>query len=239
MKKNDPRMSEFTHTKKGELDDTQWMKKDWNKRAEEDAYFFVVTSDIKNEKKFWDSYGIRNKILSMNTPIYSTIIGNKIPKNMRILEIGCGIGRIMSTMSEIFGEVIGVDVSKKMIEIAKEKMSKFQNCKVYENNGNDLSMFPENYFDFCYSVIVFQHVPNKEIVSNYIKETGRILKPDSIFRFQVYGDVLPKKGTPNTWVGVSFNQKEIHKIAKENNFEILEEEGEKTVQYWLTFKLKH
>ena len=225
--------------KKGDLDYTQWMKKDWDKRADEDAYFFVTTSDVINEKKFWKSYGIRDEILSMNTPIYSEIIGNKDPKYMRILEIGCGIGRIMSMMAEIFGEVIGVDVSKKMIEIAKEKLSKFQNCKVYENNGKELSMFSDNYFDFCYSVIVFQHVPNKEIISNYVKETARILKPGSVFRFQVYGDVLHKQRTPNTWVGVSFNQQEMHKIAKENNFEILEEEGEKTVRYWLTFKLKH
>jgi len=239
LKKNDPRLFEFIRTKKGDLDYTQWMKKDWDKRADEDAYFFVTTSDVINEKKFWKSYGIRDEILSMNTPIYSEIIGNKDPKYMRILEIGCGIGRIMSMMAEIFGEVIGVDVSKKMIEIAKEKLSKFQNCKVYENNGKELSMFSDNYFDFCYSVIVFQHVPNKEIISNYVKETARILKPGSVFRFQVYGDVLHKQRTPNTWVGVSFNQQEMHKIAKENNFEILEEEGEKTVRYWLTFKLKH
>jgi len=241
LKENDPRFFEFIRTKKGELDYTQWMKKDWDKRAEEDVYFFVATADVKNEKKFWKSYSARDKILSINTPISSKIIGNKVPKNMRILEIGCGIGRIMSLMSDIFGEVIGVDVSKKIIEIAKEKLSKFQNCKVYENNGNDLSMFSENYFDFCYSIIVFQHVPSKEIVSNYVKETARILKPDSVFRFQVYGDVFPKTRTttPNTWMGVTFNQEEMHKIAKENNFEILEEEGEKTTQYWLTFKLKH
>ena len=36
---------------------------------------------------------------------------------MRVLEIGCGVGRIILQMSEIFGEVIGIDVSGKMVEI--------------------------------------------------------------------------------------------------------------------------
>ena len=34
---------------------------------------------------------------------------------MRILEIGCGIGRLLIPMSEIFGQVIGVDGGRSSI----------------------------------------------------------------------------------------------------------------------------
>ena len=97
-------------------------------------------------------------------------------------------------------------------------------------------MFQENYFDFCYSIIVFQHIPSKEIVLNYIKEVSRVLKPKCIFRFQVMGNPKVKHKIINTWQGVSFTSKEIHKIGEDNKFEILEETGQDTQYYWLTFK---
>ena len=34
---------------------------------------------------------------------------------MKILEIGCGIGRLLIPMSKFFGESIGVDVSSEMV----------------------------------------------------------------------------------------------------------------------------
>lgn len=237
MEPNDKRLKFLKHTKKGNLSFEEWMKRDWNERAKIDAMYFVRNKFRQSEKDFWDCKKFRDEdILDINGQRCSQIINKKNPKEIRVLEIGCGIGRILISMSEIFGEVIGVDVSGKMIEIAKKHIKNFPNCKVFENNGKDLSMFPKNYFDFCFSVIVFQHVPTKEIVINYIKEVARVLKPECIFRFQVKGITEPEPKLTNTWHGVHFTSQEIHKIAKENKFEILEETGQHGQYYWLTFK---
>ena len=228
-----------TISPKNNLSDEEWMKQDWDKRAQSDAKFFIMTVKDQKEEEFWES-GKKdcNKILGKESHRFDWICNGKNPNELRVLEIGCGIGRILIPMSSIFKEVIGVDVSKKMIELSKQYVDKIPNCHTYENSGSDLSLFEEDYFDFCYSYIVFQHIPKKEIIENYIKEVSRVLKTGGIFRFQVKGDLVKNVfGKFETWHGYNFTHEEIHKIANENNFEILEE-SERKIYYRLTFKSK-
>ena len=97
-------------------------------------------------------------------------------------------------------------------------------------------MFDDGFFHFCYSFIVFQHIPEKQIISKYIQEVSRILKKGGIFRFQVHGDTKINPTDGGTWRGVHFTSSEIHSFANENHFNILEEVGEKDQYYFLTFQ---
>lgn len=241
MKSDDERLYELVNTKQGKENVTDWMKKDWDERASVDAMYFVRSVFNQTEKDFWDDENRPqvSKILGGEPSRFNKIIKDKDPKKMRVLEIGCGVGRVLVSMSKTFGEIIGVDISNKMIYNARKNLKSHPNCKVYENNGLDLSLFPENHFDFCYSVITFQHVPKKEIVLNYVKEVARVLKPFCIFRFQIHGDTDFKPPEFNTWYGVHFTSNEMHQMANDNNFEILEESGQKDQYYWLTFKKKN
>ena len=139
------------------------MKKEWDARAELDPLLVIAISHSQNEDDFWNSGVIDCKeILGMEEQRFSNIVKNKEPSNMRILEIGCGIGRILIPMAKIFGEAIGVDVSSKMVQLGQKYVTNTPNCKILESNGINLSLFPDNHFDFCYSYIVFQHIPEKK-----------------------------------------------------------------------------
>ena len=213
------------------------MKKEWNERTKMDPLFVIATDHSESEEDFWKS-GINecNNILGKNTKRFEKIVENKNPSEMNILEIGCGIGRILVPMSKIFGNATGIDISSEMVQLGQKYVGEIPNCRILENNGTDLSMFPENSFDFCYSFIVFQHIPDKKIIENYIKEVSRILKPGCLFRFQVRGTIDTKPKEITTWDGVQFTSTEIHNIANANNFEIIEEGNDKTEYYWLTLK---
>ena len=90
-------------------------------------------------------------------------------------------------MRKIFGNATGIDISSEMVQLGQKYVSDIPNCNIVENNGTDLAEFSDNSFDFCYSFIVFQHIPEKQIVENYIKEVSRILKPRlsySVFRLE-------------------------------------------------------
>ena len=215
------------------------MKKEWNERTKMNPLFVIATDHSETEEDFWNS-GIDecNDILGISTERYQKIIENKETSNMNILEIGCGIGRILIPMRKIFGNVTGIDISSEMVQLGQKYVSDIPNCNIVENNGTDLAEFSDNSFDFCYSFIVFQHIPEKQIVENYIKEVSRILKLGCLFRFQVRGTISTKPSEITTWDGVQFTSDEIHKIAKENNFEVIEEGSYKEEYYWLTFKLK-
>jgi len=226
------------HSKKSGLTTKEWMKRDWDKRAHTDVKYFIKSNHGQTEKEFWNSgFEDRERILGINTLRYQQIFKNKDPQQLKVLEIGSGIGRVLIPMSKIFGEAIGVDVSEKMVEFAEKYMKNIANCRIFCTNGSDLSKIPDSSIDFCYSIIVFQHIPDKEIVINYIREVARVLKPDCLFRFQVFGDTKWKPKKNDTWYGAHFSSEEINKIAEENNYEILEETGQKDQYYWITFKL--
>jgi ubiquinone/menaquinone biosynthesis C-methylase UbiE len=215
------------------------MKKEWNERTKMNPLFVIATDHSETEEDFWNS-GINecNDILGISTERYQKIIENKDTSSMNVLEIGCGIGRILIPMRKIFGNVTGIDISSEMVLLGQKYVSDIPNCSIVENNGTDLAEFSDNSFDFCYSFIVFQHIPEKKIVENYIKEVSRILKSSCLFRFQVRGTISTKPNEITTWDGVQFTSDEIHEIAKENNFEIIEEGNYKEEYYWLTFKSK-
>jgi ubiquinone/menaquinone biosynthesis C-methylase UbiE len=216
------------------------MKKEWDARAKANPLFVIATDHSKSEDDFWNS-GIKEskKILGIGTHRFQEITKNKDPSKMRILEIGCGIGRILLPMSKIFGESIGIDISSEMVQQGQKHIVNIPNCKILENDGIDLALFSDNDFDFCYSFIVFQHIPDKKIVENYINEVSRILKPECLFRFQVRGTISTKPQEVTTWDGVQFSSKEIHEMATKYNFDIIEEGDDKSEYYWLTFKLKN
>ena len=51
----------------------------------------------------------------------------------------------------------------------------------------DLSVLPDLEFDFAFSSIVFQHIPSRDIIENYVREVHRLLRPGALFKFQVQG----------------------------------------------------
>ena len=107
-------------------------------------------------------------------------------------------------LGKIFGEVHAVDVSGEMVARARAALADMPNVHIYQNNGCDLSVIPPLEFDFAYSSIVFQHVPSREIIENYVREVGRLLRPGALFKFQVQGDAVPKLAGRNLAGGAVF-----------------------------------
>ena len=202
----------------------EWMKLDWNSRA--NIEYFPGSMWGESEEEYWDGGEQNcNTLLGVDTPMFGLITKNTNPKNMKVLEIGCGPGRILLPMSKIFGDAVGVDVSSKMINMAKQNMKNISNCNLYENSGSDLRQFEDNYFDFCYSNTVFIHIPKKEIIQNYISETARVLKSECLFGFNVRGKTKDIHYELNTWNGFNFDIDDVYKMISDNNFEVIDEKS--------------
>lgn len=118
-----------------------------------------------DEKHFWES----GKQAAM-------LLKKYVNENSVVLDVGCGIGRIMKFLAPYVGELHGVDVSLEMIELAKKELSDIPNVFLHLTNGVDLKIFPENTFDFVYSFITLQHL-EKEDAYVYMEEIYRVLKP--------------------------------------------------------------
>ncbi len=104
-------------------------------------------------------------------------------KKGKVLDFGCGVGRLTQALGDSFEEVIGVDIAPTMIQLAK-RYNKRKNVSYICNLSEDLSLFRDGDFDFIYSMITLQHMAPR-YARKYIAEFLRILKPDGICLFQM------------------------------------------------------
>jgi SAM-dependent methyltransferase len=201
------------------------MERDWDERARRNPHYFIACNDAASAEAFFRSgeAGVRDDVLK----------GIALPPGAKVLEIGCGIGRLLAPLSPLAAEVYGVDISSEMLEKGRESLQKYPNVHLLHTKG-DLGMFPDGTFDFCFSMNVFQHISEREAVLKYIEEAGRVLKPDGLFRFHVYVSQRkgPRRRKGGTWFGVVFSREEIECEARRCGFEIESLEERDTGPLW-------
>jgi len=208
------------------------MRAEWNQRAREDAHFYVAFGGRdQDEAAFAET--VANVLPRIEDEL------KRFPKEpgaptRRALEIGCGPGRLMKPLSRHFAEIHGVDVSDEMIRLARERLRDIPNAHPHATDGASLAQFADSSFDFVYSYAVFQHIPSRDVVSQYMRETCRVLKPGGIFRGQFNG--LPHSAVPDTWAGVVFSAADIRAFTRENGLQLLALEGIETQYMWTTWR---
>lgn len=210
------------------------MRSDWDARARENARYYVQTEkDNWSDEEFFASgeQTVSEEILTD----MKNICQGKDPKQMKVIEIGCGAGRITRALSNLFGEVHGVDVSGEMIRQAKQALAGTPNAFVYQNNGMDLSVVPEAEYDFAFSTIVFQHIPSREVIYSYVREVHRLLRPGALFKFQVQGDSSMKTAPDDTWLGVAFSDAQAVEMAEKCGFDPRFRHGAGDQYFWLWY----
>jgi cyclopropane fatty-acyl-phospholipid synthase-like methyltransferase len=169
----------------------------------------------------------------------TNVCQGKDPKAMRVLEIGCGAGRLTRALARLFGEVHAVDVSGEMVTRARAALAEFSHAHIYQNNGCDLSVVPPLEFDFAYSAIVFQHIPSREIIESYVREVHRLLRPGALFKFQVQGNVKVETSPDQTWIGVPFSDAQATAMGYRCGFEPRYRHGSGQQYFWLWYFKKH
>jgi ubiquinone/menaquinone biosynthesis C-methylase UbiE len=94
----------------------------------------------------------------------------------RILDYGCGNGRLLGLFENKSIDYTGVDISGKMINIAKVKY-KNPLIKFRKITSFDSLTFPGNYFNAVYSIAVFHHLPSRALRQKIVKELYRVTEP--------------------------------------------------------------
>lgn len=124
-------------------------------------------------------------------------------KNLKILDWGCGPGRIIRHLPEFLGDsctFFGTDYNAGSIQWCTENL---QNIN-FNLNGIEAKLpYPDNFFDFIYGLSVFTHLSEENHYS-WRKELFRILKHDGILFITTQGDNFKIKLTP----------KELYKFEK-------------------------
>lgn len=128
-----------------------------------------------------------------------------IKEKDKVLDIGCGNGRLFALFESKKIQYFGIDFSKRLIEIAKRKYlpssiearSDFVG-QIFPTfitvNALDLP-FESNFFDKVFSIAVFHHIPSREKRIEFLKEIKRVLKDEGEAHLTVW-NLWTKKHIP-------------------------------------------
>jgi len=130
--------------------------------------------DYNKVAKEYDNYG--KEAITDWAIAYPAVIDEIMPlKGKRVLDYGCGTGKVSRALRDKGADVIGADISEEILRITK----------AYENEGilfrqirnGDLSFIKANYLDSVISTFVFCNVASRSDIESALGEIYRVLKP--------------------------------------------------------------
>lgn len=107
----------------------------------------------------------------------------------KVLDIGCGNGRLSDMFQNDEIDYTGVDFSEKLISIAKEERG--ENGTFIQADALKLP-FKDNSFDTVFSIAVLHHIPSKENRVRFVSEAHRVLNPGGVCVLTVWNTLQRK-----------------------------------------------
>src|SRR5204863_490793 len=104
-------------------------------------------------------------------------IARSFAEGKRILEAGCGTGRILSRLAGVAAEAVGADLSRGMLQGSRRR-----GLEVVESDLGALP-FRDGAFDLVYSFKVLAHVPHLE---EALREMARVVRPGGTLLLEFY-----------------------------------------------------
>ena len=152
-----------------------------------------MNEELKNQQELYDK-GWRKELAAgkeqrgnLRTNLEFITETNLLKQNDRILEIGCGIGSIVSELSGQGYDITGTDISGEAIDYG---LKKYGDIKLQVQPAEDLQ-FEDQTFDVVLSFDLFEHIAR---IDKHISEVHRVLRKDGFYLFQ----------TPNKYSNVIF-----------------------------------
>ena len=97
-----------------------------------------------------------------------------VPERERVLEVGCGTGEVLASLKPSFG--VGIDISRKMIEIARVKFRSRPELQFFKASAKDFKS-GEN-FDYIIMPDVIEHL---EDVPAALRNVKNLMSPRTVF----------------------------------------------------------
>jgi demethylmenaquinone methyltransferase/2-methoxy-6-polyprenyl-1,4-benzoquinol methylase len=145
-------------------------------------------------------------------------------RGLKILEPGCGTGRLTEILSEHVGEegfVVGLDISPRMIDEARRRTAKRANLEIHLCAVEDFPL-EENSYDLILCHQVFPHFEDKgkvlKILARALKMHGRLIVIHFI-NFEKINDLHRKVGTAVA-VDMMLEEKEMRRLFDDAGLDV-------------------
>lgn len=153
------------------------MGKEWDERVRHD-YRYWMSDGVQSDEDMWAT-GVRDFALLVDG------LPRESLTEFHILDVGCGVGRILRAAAEATEKAVGIDVSEEALNKARNLLSGISNAELVKGNGLDFSELKASSFDLIISFAALGSIPAR-ILSNYLREFSRVLKIGGRLRVQIY-----------------------------------------------------
>jgi ubiquinone/menaquinone biosynthesis C-methylase UbiE len=153
----------------------------------------MMDEDLKKQQEHYDvgwRKGLqagKEQLGNLQTNLEFLAETNLLKPNDRILEIGCGIGGLVSELSGQGYDITGTDISREAIAYGLEKYGDIK----LQVQPAEILQFEDETFDVVLSFDLFEHIAR---VDRHISEVYRVLRKDGFYLFQ----------TPNKFSNIIF-----------------------------------
>ena len=131
-------------------------------------------SGTMNQNEYWNSVAEEKKF---TTVLDVELFSKYVSKDCKILDVGCGYGRILNELSEAgFTDLTGVDSAENMI---KRGLREYPNLNLVANPDGAIP-FEDDSFDAVILFGVLTCVPDNESQKVLLNDIKRVLKPGGI-----------------------------------------------------------
>jgi len=208
--------------------------KEWDLLAHNQPYWAVLTQNQYYLAHFNDHRAEFYASGAYAAEIFlAALRRNQInPKQLQsCLDYGCGVGRVTKFLAKQFPSVIGIDISQKFLDIARETMDseKITNVSLLQC---DRLQFLETLdpVDAIFSIITLQH-NSPPVIAWTIKKLLSALKPGGVAYFQIptyrngylfEAERYLNSTPPDTLEMHFFPQHEVFKLIEDANCSCLE-----------------
>jgi SAM-dependent methyltransferase len=140
-------------------------------------------TDTTADTRFWDGIArkyARDPIKDM-AGYERTVarVGGVLKSTDRVLELGCGTGTTALKLAPGVTHYAGIDISKEMIAIAREKATAEKCGNVaFDVVGSDSATWPQGPFDAVLAFNILHLVPDR---ARYLGQIHAALKPGGLF----------------------------------------------------------
>lgn len=161
-----------------------------------------------------------NEINNLITSYINSVkpILNKLPKNAKILEIGCGNGFLLKAIYDLgYKDVYGIEPSADAVSKSSPKIKKNIITDIFQPD-----LLNKESFDFIFFFQTFDHIPEP---NKFLKECYRLLKKNGhilafnhnidSFSSKLLGEKSPIIDIEHTFL---YSYKTIKKILEKNKF---------------------
>ena len=170
----------------------------WDRQAHADPMWAILTDPAKaggrwNPEEFFATGTHEIGVFMERAEQWGVPVSRK-----SALDFGCGIGRLSQALAGHFEHVCGVDISPKMIELARQYNRKGAHCEYLCNPEGDLKGFADRSIDMIYSWITLQHM-RPRLARGYMREFLRVLAPGGLLIFQYPGKPVSMRHRLARW----------------------------------------